>query len=57
MQNAADPRHVTGACFVFQPGVPEKALRVRGASRDFTHAHELMLQDLAGGQQPEPDAG
>lgn len=57
MQNAADPRHVTGAYFVFQPGVPEKALRVRGASRDFTHAHELMLQDLAGGQQPEPDAG
>ena len=43
---AADTGHGTGACYVFQPGVQEQAVRMRGTARDFTHAPERMLPDL-----------
>ena len=36
-----------GACYAFQPGTAEHALRVRGNTRDFTNAPESMLADLA----------
>jgi len=46
LRNAAETGHVPGACYVFQPGLSEHALRIRGATRDFTHRREQMLIDL-----------
>lgn len=43
---AADTRHGTGACYVFQPGVQERATRMLGTAREFTDAPEQMLFDF-----------
>lgn len=43
---AADTNHGTGACYVFQPGVQERAARMFGTAREFTDAPEQMLSDL-----------
>ncbi|MDP3668371.1 MAG: DUF2889 domain-containing protein [Telluria sp.] len=43
---AADTGHATGACYVFQPGVQERALRMVGASREFTDAPGQLLSGL-----------
>lgn len=43
---AADTGHGTGACYVFQPGVEERALRMVGSTREFTNTHDRMLSDL-----------
>lgn len=43
---AADTNHGTGACYVFQPGVQERATRMRGTAREFTDAPERLLSDL-----------
>lgn len=43
---AADTRHGTGACYVFQPGTQERATRMVGTAREFTDAPERMLSDL-----------
>lgn len=44
--NAAAIGHVMGACYVFQPGVAERALRVQGATLNFADSPERMLMDL-----------
>ncbi|HEU0201946.1 MAG TPA: hypothetical protein VFR86_16135 [Burkholderiaceae bacterium] len=46
MANAADTRHTSGACYVFQPGVETNALRVVGATRDFGADAKALLADL-----------
>lgn len=38
--------HVLDAFHLFCPGVAERALRVRGATRDFEEAHTALLADL-----------
>jgi hypothetical protein len=38
--------HVSGACYVFQPGVAERAARVAHSTLDFTDAPERLLGDL-----------
>ncbi|HJW55573.1 MAG TPA: DUF2889 domain-containing protein [Burkholderiaceae bacterium] len=43
---AADTNHGTGACYVFQPGVQERATRMKGTTREFTDAPQRMLSDL-----------
>jgi hypothetical protein len=43
---AADTAHGTGACFVFQPGVQERAVRMVRTAREFTDAPEQLLGDL-----------
>lgn len=43
---AADTAHGTGACFVFQPGVEQRATRMRGTAREFSDAAENLLSDL-----------
>jgi hypothetical protein len=35
-----------GSCYSFTPGIAERALRVRGMTRDFTHRPEALLADL-----------
>ncbi|MGE0387798.1 MAG: hypothetical protein AB7Q97_23985 [Gammaproteobacteria bacterium] len=42
---------ILGACSVYQAGVADRALRVRGASRDFHDRREAMLADL---ESPAP---
>lgn len=46
LANAADTGHVNGACYVFQDGVADRALRNHGSTRDFTHAPDALLADL-----------
>ena len=43
------------SCRSFTPGIAEKALRVRGSIREFTHHPERLLADVLRPQ--EPDAG
>src|SRR6266542_3664524 len=38
--------HASGACYVFQPGVVERAARVMRSTLDFTDAPERLLGDL-----------
>ena len=35
-------------CYGFTPGIAERALRVQGMTRDFTHRPEALLADVAG---------
>lgn len=46
LDNAAATGHVTGACYVFSPGVAERAQRVYGSTLDFTDRPEALLADL-----------
>ncbi len=46
LRDAAGTGHVGGACFVFQPGVAEHALRMPGSTLDFTERPEALLADL-----------
>ena len=50
MPDAAATGHVSGACYVFQPDVAQRALRVPGATRDFGAAPDGLLADLDAGQ-------
>jgi hypothetical protein len=54
-RTAADGARNLGGCFVMQPGVAEKALRVRGSTRDFSGTQEQMLAAAAspGGSEAE----
>jgi hypothetical protein len=36
-----------GSCHSFTPGIAERALRVRGTTRDFTHRPEALLAEPA----------
>lgn len=48
--------HGLGACYVFRPEIAQSALRIVGSVRDFTHAADQLLADLA--DQPDcPDVG
>ena len=38
--------HASGACYVFQPGIVERAARVMRSTLDFTDAPERLLGDL-----------
>ena len=38
--------HVNGACYVYQHGVAERALREPGSTLDFGTAPERLLADL-----------
>lgn len=38
-----------GACYVYRPGFAERAVRIVGSMRDFTHDAGPMLADLDGG--------
>jgi hypothetical protein len=49
LARADETGHVSGACYVYQPGVAERAVRVVGATVDFSGAPERLLGDLAGG--------
>jgi hypothetical protein len=46
MARASDTGHTIGACHVFSAGVVERALRVPGATRDFTDPRARLLADL-----------
>jgi hypothetical protein len=46
--NAAATGHSMGACYVLQPGIGERAQRVRGATRNFGDSPDQMLKDLDG---------
>jgi hypothetical protein len=46
MARASDTGHVSGACHVFTPGVAQRALRVAGATRDFSDPRTPLLADL-----------
>jgi len=46
--DAADTGHVSGACFVFQHGVAERAVRERGSTLDFSATAQPLLADLGG---------
>ncbi|WP_244861109.1 DUF2889 domain-containing protein [Aromatoleum petrolei] len=46
LPNAAATGHTIGACYVFQPGVAEHALRMHGTTRDFGDSPERLLMDL-----------
>jgi hypothetical protein len=48
LPNAAATGHTMGACYVFRPGVAERALRVQGTMRDFGDSPEWLLRDLDG---------
>jgi hypothetical protein len=48
MPHAQATGHVTGACYVFQPGVAERAVRVFGSTLDFGESPEHLLADLEG---------
>jgi hypothetical protein len=52
MARASDSGHVLGACYVFRPGVVERASRSEGATRDFTDPSALLLADLDGSATP-----
>ena len=43
---AAATGHGLGACYVFQPGMQERATRMLGTAREFTDALERMLLDI-----------
>ena len=43
---------VMGGCFVFQPGVVERARRNRGTVRDFSGSPDGLLSDLMSGDDP-----
>lgn len=43
---AAETGHGTGACYVFQPGIQDRALRMVGSAREFTNTPDRMLSDL-----------
>jgi hypothetical protein len=38
----------SGSCYSFTPGTAERALRVRGTTREFTHRPEALLAEAAG---------
>jgi hypothetical protein len=51
-----------GSCHSFTPGIAERALRIRGSTRDFTHAPGHLLADLesedaAEGREARPSPG
>ncbi|HEV8314225.1 MAG TPA: DUF2889 domain-containing protein [Burkholderiaceae bacterium] len=46
MARATDTGHAIGACYVFRAGVAESALRVPGATRDFSDSGGALLADL-----------
>ena len=46
MARADATGHVSGACYVYQHGVAERALRERGSTLDFGAAPERLLADL-----------
>ncbi len=47
MADASTLAHfIMGACYVFQPGVAERAQRMVGSTRDFTTTPEALLADL-----------
>ena len=46
MTDAAATGHVSGACYVFQPGVAERAARVQGSTLDFGRTPQALLSDL-----------
>jgi len=46
MTRAADTGHVSGSCHVFRDGVSDRALRVPGATRDFSDPQVPLLADL-----------
>jgi hypothetical protein len=46
MDHAAATGHVSGACYVYQRGVAEQALRERGSTLDFGAAPQALLADL-----------
>ncbi|MDB5968421.1 MAG: hypothetical protein JWQ90_871 [Hydrocarboniphaga sp.] len=48
LNNAADSGHVSGACYVFHPGVAERTLRMQGSTLDFTDTPDALLADLVG---------
>ncbi|NMM26903.1 MAG: DUF2889 domain-containing protein [Glaciimonas sp.] len=43
---AAATGHGLGACYVFQPGIQERAIRMVGTAREFTDTPGRMLSDL-----------
>ena len=46
LDNAAGTGHVSGACYVFQPGRAELAYRERGSTRDFTDRPDGLMPEL-----------
>lgn len=48
LDNAAGTGHVSGACYVFTPGVAEHAKRHYGSTLDFTDKPDALLADLEG---------
>ena len=40
-----------GSCHSFTPGIAERALRMRGTTREFTHRPEALLAGPAGGER------
>ncbi|MDR2188063.1 MAG: DUF2889 domain-containing protein [Azonexus sp.] len=46
IQHPSETGHASGACYVFQPDVAKRAIRIRGATRDFADKREQMLIDL-----------
>ena len=46
MTRASDTGHVSGSCHVFREGVADRALRVQGATRDFSDPRVPLLADL-----------
>jgi hypothetical protein len=46
MSRASDTGHVSGACYVFQAGVAERALRRVGSTLDFSAGPNALLSDL-----------
>jgi len=45
---AASTGHVSGACYVFQPKMAARAVRIIGSTRDFSNVSERLLADLKG---------
>jgi len=48
MASADDTGHVLDACYVYREGVASRAVRVQGATLDFSGRPELLLADLPG---------
>jgi hypothetical protein len=46
MSRASDTGHVVGACYVFQHGVADRALRRIGSTLDFSAGPDALLSDL-----------
>lgn len=46
LENAAQTGHISGACYVFHPGIAERAQRLPGSTLDFTDRPDALLADL-----------